>query len=175
MLVFYKELVHRVAEWMVAWFVHGALNTDNISLSGESFDYGPFAFLDRWDSNFTAAYFDQSALYAFGRQPEICQYNLHLLQDPLAMLVPREPMEERLNSLVSIYQNHYKFCMYRRLGLPLLQNSRVNGPLTSKESDFEPIKRTLKLLETWSIEYGKFFRDFTEQIIKRGLPERPEN
>ena len=62
LLAFYGELVERVArmaaEWMAAGFVHGVLNTDNMSLAGESFDYGPFAFLERWDPSFTAAYFD---------------------------------------------------------------------------------------------------------------------
>ena len=89
-LSFYGELVERVAklaaEWMAAGFTHGVLNTDNMSLVGESFDYGPYAFIERWDPNFTAAYFDQTGLYAFGRQPIICHNNLRLLQEPLAMI-----------------------------------------------------------------------------------------
>jgi uncharacterized protein YdiU (UPF0061 family) len=92
LLAFYGELVERVArlaaEWMAAGFVHGVLNTDNMSLVGESFDYGPFAFLDRWDPSFTAAYFDQTGLYAYGRQPAICRKNLQMLQEPLALLLP---------------------------------------------------------------------------------------
>jgi uncharacterized protein YdiU (UPF0061 family) len=96
----YGELVERVArlaaEWMVAGFTHGVLNTDNMSLAGESFDYGPFAFFDRWDPGFTAAYFDQTSLYAYGQQPRICHHNLRLLQEPLAMLWPRQELEQRL-------------------------------------------------------------------------------
>ena len=54
---------------MAAGFVHGVLNTDNMNITGESFDYGPYRFLPRYDPNFVAAYFDQTGLYAFGRQP----------------------------------------------------------------------------------------------------------
>jgi uncharacterized protein YdiU (UPF0061 family) len=100
LLAFYGELVERVArlaaEWMVAGFTHGVLNTDNMSLAGESFDYGPFAFLDRWDPGFTAASFDHDGLYAYGRQPAICHENLRRLQEPLAMLLPRAGLEARL-------------------------------------------------------------------------------
>jgi len=58
------------ARWMAAGFVHGVLNTDNLNLTGESFDYGPWRFLLYNDPGFTAAYFDETGLYAFGRQPE---------------------------------------------------------------------------------------------------------
>ncbi len=70
---FYAELVQRVAElvaqWMVAGFCHGVLNTDNMSITGESFDYGPYAFIPTYDPKFTAAYFDYSGLYSYGNQP----------------------------------------------------------------------------------------------------------
>ena len=86
---------------MAAGFTHGVLNTDNMSLAGESFDYGPFAFIEKWDPSFTAAYFDQTGLYAFGRQPAICHNNLKLLQEPLSMLIHKEPMKEALNNFKS--------------------------------------------------------------------------
>ena len=67
------------ARWMAAGFVHGVLNTDNMNLSGESFDYGPYRFLPHNDPNFTAAYFDHAGLYSFGRQPEAVFWNLRQL------------------------------------------------------------------------------------------------
>ena len=77
---FLEEVCRRVArmgaQWMAAGFVHGVLNTDNINVTGESFDYGPWRFLPAYDPDFTAAYFDQSGLYAFGRQPEALVWNL---------------------------------------------------------------------------------------------------
>ena len=66
---------------MVAGFVHGVLNTDNMNVTGESFDYGPWRWLPRYDPMFTAAYFDHSGLYAFGRQPEAAAWNLTRLAE----------------------------------------------------------------------------------------------
>ncbi|MGC1199702.1 MAG: YdiU family protein, partial [Geitlerinemataceae cyanobacterium] len=73
---FYTELVQRVAElaaqWMAAGFCHAVLNTDNMSITGESFDYGPYAFVPTYNPKFTAAYFDYYGRYCYGNQPLIC-------------------------------------------------------------------------------------------------------
>ncbi|MBK5265418.1 MAG: YdiU family protein, partial [Alphaproteobacteria bacterium] len=63
------------ASYMAAGFVHGVLNSDNINITGESFDYGPWRFTPKWDPAFTAAYFDQTGLYAFGRQAEAIHWD----------------------------------------------------------------------------------------------------
>ena len=89
--LFYAELVQRVAElaaqWMSAGFCHAVLNTDNMAITGESFDYGPFAFLPTLDPSFTAAYFDHFGRYSYGRQPAICRWNLEMLQRPLERVI----------------------------------------------------------------------------------------
>ena len=74
------------ARWMAAGFVHGVLNTDNMNITGESFDYGPYRFLPHNDPNFTAAYFDQPGLYSFGRQPEAVFWNLQQLAGALSLV-----------------------------------------------------------------------------------------
>lgn len=74
------------ASWMLAGFVHGVLNTDNLNITGESFDYGPWRFLPTYDPDFTAAYFDESGLYCYRRQPEAVYWNLHQLAGSLALL-----------------------------------------------------------------------------------------
>ncbi len=74
------------AAWMVAGFVHGVLNTDNINISGESFDYGPWRFAPRCDPSFTAAYFDHGGLYAYGRQASSVAWNLEQLAGALLPL-----------------------------------------------------------------------------------------
>lgn len=81
-----------VAEWHVAGFVHGVLNTDNMNISGESFDYGPWRFLPAWDAGFTAAYFDHFGLYAFGRQAEALQWNLVQLAQALRTVAPADSL-----------------------------------------------------------------------------------
>src|SRR6202044_1793208 len=71
------------ASWMVAGFVHGVLNSDNMNVTGESFDYGPFRFLPAYDPDFTAAYFDHTGLYAYARQPGAVLVNLLRLAESL--------------------------------------------------------------------------------------------
>ncbi len=103
---------------MVAGFVHGVLNTDNINITGESFDYGPWRFAPEWDPGFTAAYFDHSGLYAFGRQPEAIQWNLAQLAGCLALLTDGH---ERLQASLEAFAEHFHAAlaagMVRRLGL----------------------------------------------------------
>ena len=84
------------ASYMVAGFVHGVLNSDNINVTGESFDYGPWRFTPLWEPGFTAAYFDHSGLYAFGRQAEAIHWDVAQLAVSLRPLVEAEPLIEQL-------------------------------------------------------------------------------
>jgi serine/tyrosine/threonine adenylyltransferase len=74
------------ASYLAAGFVHGVLNSDNINITGESFDYGPWRFAPEWDEEFVAAYFDEVGLYAFGRQPEAIHWDVAQLAGCLAMI-----------------------------------------------------------------------------------------
>jgi uncharacterized protein YdiU (UPF0061 family) len=102
---------------MAAGFVHGVLNTDNMSITGESFDYGPYRFLPRNDPNFTAAYFDQTGLYAFGRQPEAVFWNLQQLAGCFSLVTASEPLVEALNGFAAAYRAQLIAAMLDRLGL----------------------------------------------------------
>ena len=106
-----------VARWMAAGFVHGVLNTDNMSLTGESFDYGPYRFLPRNDPNFTAAYFDSTGLYAFGRQAEAVFWNLQQLGGCLSLVGETEPLIAALQGFASAYRQELIKAMLDRLGL----------------------------------------------------------
>ena len=86
------------AQWTAAGFVHGVLNTDNINVTGESFDYGPWRFLPSYDPDFTAAYFDHSGLYAFGRQPEALVWNLARLGGCLLPLAEQSALEAAMDA-----------------------------------------------------------------------------
>ena len=106
-----------VADWFAAGFVHGVLNTDNINITGESFDYGPYRFLPRLDPTFVAAYFDHSGLYAFGRQSEAVFWNLQQLAGTLVELTEQSP----LIAALQVYSRHLAQAvedrLFRRLGL----------------------------------------------------------
>ena len=105
------------ASYMVSGFVHGVLNTDNMNITGESFDYGPWRWLPAWDPGFTAAYFDQTGLYAFGRQPEALRWNLGQFAIALRPLVEAEPLVAALERFGPLYHDAMarRFCW--RLGV----------------------------------------------------------
>ncbi len=98
-----ERLADLAASWMVAGFVHGVLNTDNMNISGESFDYGPWRWLPTWDPAFTAAYFDQTGLYAFGRQPEAVHWNCGQMAVALRLLAEAEPLIAALDRFGELY------------------------------------------------------------------------
>jgi uncharacterized protein YdiU (UPF0061 family) len=106
-----------LAGWMAAGFVHGVLNTDNMVVTGESFDYGPWRFLPRNDPNFTAAYFDHNGLYSFGRQPEAVFWNLQQLAACLTRVTDQAGLLEALNGFSDAYRDALRAAMLRRLAL----------------------------------------------------------
>ncbi len=88
------------ASYMAAGFVHGVLNSDNINVTGESFDYGPWRFTPDWDPDFTAAYFDHYGLYSFGRQPEAIHWDLAQLAGCLSLVAEAPPLVRNAGRLV---------------------------------------------------------------------------
>lgn len=105
------------ARWIAAGFVHGVLNTDNLNVTGESFDYGPWRFLPEYDPAFTAAYFDQTGLYAFARQPEAVFWNLTQLAGCLKLVAGAEPLTDALNSFGPAYIRELRAAFLMRLGV----------------------------------------------------------
>ncbi|ALL12229.1 protein adenylyltransferase SelO [Caulobacter henricii] len=106
-----------LAGWMAAGFVHGVLNTDNMVVTGESFDYGPWRFLPRNDPNFTAAYFDHSGLYSFGRQPEAVFWNLQQLAACLTPVTDQAGLLAALNGFSDAYREALRAAVLRRLAV----------------------------------------------------------
>lgn len=99
-----ERLADLAASYMASGFVHGVLNTDNMNITGESFDYGPWRWLPRWDASFTAAYFDHSGLYAFGRQPEAILWNCGQFAIALRTLVETEPLVAAMERFGPLYE-----------------------------------------------------------------------
>src|SRR5260370_30226767 len=102
---------------MAAGFVHGVLNTDNMNITGESFDYGPYRFLPRNDPNFVAAYFDQTGLYSFGRQPEAVFWNLRQLAGALTLVADQERLGRALIGFAPALPHTVYGSMLKRLWL----------------------------------------------------------
>ncbi|MBE9138581.1 YdiU family protein [Nodosilinea sp. LEGE 07088] len=157
-LHFYGELCDRIArlaaQWMAVGFCHAVLNTDNMSITGESFDYGPYAFIDRYDPRFTAAYFDYAGRYSYGNQPIICQMNLKALQKPLKLVMPNADLEAALAPFKDRYETYYQQRLLQKLGFEHLE-SELAAALVSQ---------TLELLSAVEVGYHDFFLSLTQQF-----------
>jgi uncharacterized protein YdiU (UPF0061 family) len=105
------------ASYLAAGFVHGVLNSDNINIMGESFDYGPWRFTPYWDPGFTAAYFDHYGLYAFGRQPEAIHWDVAQLAGCLSLVTEAPALSELLAGWGERFERALVDAMLDRLGL----------------------------------------------------------
>jgi uncharacterized protein YdiU (UPF0061 family) len=105
------------ASYLAAGFVHGVLNSDNINVTGESFDYGPWRFTPEWDPDFTAAYFDHYGLYAFGRQPEAIHWDVAQLAGCLSLVAQAPPISDLLADWSDRFEQALVEAMVRRLGV----------------------------------------------------------
>ena len=114
---FALRVADMVAGWMVAGFVHGVLNTDNFNLTGESFDYGPWRFLPHLDPGFTAAYFDQTGRYAYGRQPSAAMWALCRLADCFVSLHDPDDLAATLSGFYPAMERHLSRRLCWRLGV----------------------------------------------------------
>ena len=178
-----------VAAWMAAGFVHGVLNTDNMNITGESFDYGPYRFLPRNDPNFVAAYFDQQGLYSFGRQPEAVFWNLQNLGGCLAMVSEQQPLVDALNGFADAYRGGLAAAMLKRLGLKSrgreLDAGLVNAAFTALAAGGERLRWEPFFFDWFCGDVGRAmasprgdiyggqpFADFRRRVAETE-PERP--
>ena len=105
------------ARFMAAGFVHGVLNTDNINITGESFDYGPWRFTPTFDAAFTAAYFDHAGLYAYGRQAEAIHWNVVQLAIALRSIANTDALLPAVEAFAPAYRAELIDAMLERLGV----------------------------------------------------------
>ena len=155
-----SEAVARTgADWITAGFVHGVLNTDNINITGESFDYGPWRFLPTYDPAFTAAYFDESGLYAFGRQPDVLAWNLTRLAEVLLPLGEHAELEAALNRFWPAFQRAIWAAILRRLGLGSL----------GVEQDSTLVQEVFGFLHASQMPFEQFFFDWRGGDARRAM------
>ncbi|MEO1039834.1 MAG: YdiU family protein [Pseudomonadota bacterium] len=125
-----KASARLAAQWMAAGFVHGVLNTDNLVVTGESFDYGPWRFLPHFEPGFTAAYFDETGLYAFARQPEAVFWALQQLAGALSLVGERDGLIASLEAFPQHYRAALPRAFLHRLGLSGLSPEEDAGFVT---------------------------------------------
>ena len=159
-LAWFEEVCRTTARMIVHWlrvgFVHGVMNTDNMSILGLTIDYGPYGWLEDYDSNWTPNTTDAAShRYAFGKQPQIAHWNLVQLANALYPLIEQtEPLEKALSSYVQEFESGWQTMMAHKLGLqsftPDLDDSLVAGLLEIlqlAETDMTIFYRRLASLE----------------------------
>lgn len=124
-----KATASMIGQWMATGFVHGVMNTDNFNITGQTFDFGPFRFLPVSDPNFVAAYFDETGLYRFGRQPTQGMWALQQLASSLLPLAEAEDLAAALGVYSPAFQRTFARHTLALLGL-------VDGPNLDEDLTF---------------------------------------
>lgn len=139
-----------VASWLAAGFVHGVLNTDNMNITGESFDYGPYRMLPIHDARFVAAYFDDNGIYSYGQQPTAVFWNLQQLAGALSELCDKERLIAVLETFPDRYRTALKDQTLFRLGLQQ----------DDEASDFQFVGEIYAFMNASQIGFERFFFDW---------------
>lgn len=148
-----KKQSYLVAMWLSIGFVHGVMNTDNMSIFGETIDYGPCAFMDYYDQNMVFSSIDEYGRYAYNNQPKICQWNLSCLAEALLPIVDSskdhaiELCTEVLNSFNQDFKSNFYKLMIKKIGL--------EGELIE---DFMLVQNLLDLMQKYKADFTLTFR-----------------
>ena len=170
-LTFFKSVTEAqaalVARWMSLGFIHGVMNTDNMTVSGETIDYGPCAFMDAYSAQTVFSSIDTHGRYAYANQPSILSWNLARLAETLLPLV--DPDKDRAIELLTaavqnvgpIYESHWLNLMRSKIGLS------TKGP-----SDLELINDLLSLMEDSHADFTLVFRHLSNFLRGDGSQVR---
>ncbi len=142
-----KNTAEMIAKWQSVGFAHGVMNTDNMSIIGETLDYGPYAFLDDYDPEFICNHSDNTGRYAFDQQPTIGLWNLNVLAHALSSLMDRETLSAALSEYEPILVKHYAELMRKKFGFA-----------EQHDTDQSLCANILHLLAQDKVDYTVFFR-----------------
>ncbi len=162
-LKMYAEIVKNtattIAAWMSVGFNHGVMNTDNMSIDGRTIDYGPFAFLDDYQSHYICNHTDKDGRYSFKGQVGIGHWNLQRLAMALSPLMNHESASEILDEVYyEAYKDEYSSRMTKRLGL-----------YEKNEDDAYLIHSMLEALANATIDFNLFFRKLSTYDGEKSL------
>ena len=165
-LQWFDEVCRRTADLMVHWmrvgFVHGVMNTDNMSILGLTLDYGPYGWLDNYDPDWTPNTTDAAGRrYRFGHQPQIAQWNLAQLANAIYPLIQdANPLQQAVDNFAERYQREWKTMMARKLGLSAFE----------PHTDDALIKELLSILPSIETDMTIFYRRLADLDISVESP-----
>jgi uncharacterized protein YdiU (UPF0061 family) len=156
---FFKSVVEQtacmIAQWQACGFSHGVMNTDNMSILGETFDYGPYGFMEDYFPSFICNHSDHQGRYAFKNQPYIGLWNCSALGHALSSLISEESQGEILKTYESIFQNKLAELYRKKLGFTKLRND-----------DALLIQGLLDIMESEKLDYTNTFRNLTQAVTE---------
>ena len=159
---FFTQVVERTAEMIARWqaygFCHGVMNTDNMSILGITFDFGPYAFLDDFDARHICNHSDHGGRYSFENQVPIAHWNLAALAQALSPLIAVEKLREAIDLFLPRYEAVWLDLMRQRLGLCAVE-----------EADKTLVQELLQLMQTSAIDYTRFFRELGDSAPEQAL------
>ena len=154
----FEQICQRTATMIAAWqavgFAHGVMNTDNMSILGLTFDYGPFGFIDDYEPGYICNHSDYSGRYAFDQQPSIALWNLSALGYALTPLLDKTEIDHGLEHYQDTLQQQYSHNMRQKLGLTI-----------TDESDTVLFSELFQLLKQHHVDYTLFFRTLSHITI----------
>lgn len=148
------------ASYIAAGFVHGVLNSDNIAITAQSFDYGPWRWTPFWDGNFTAAYFDHAGLYSFGRQPEAIHWDVVQLAASLRAIAEADTLAPALESFPEDFRRALAGKLLARLGVEPEGSDRDEALISAIET----------ALAARNVEIDRFFFDWRGGKLRGPTP-----
>ncbi len=152
---------HMAAHWQAIGFAHGVMNTDNMSILGDTLDYGPFGFMDGFEPGFICNHSDHMGRYAFDRQPGIAMWNLQALAVAVQSLVPWEAVNASLGKFVERFAKRYSVMMRAKIGLagqPAEDEAQEEAQEEAKEADSSLVTDLLGLMKRSTADYPLSFR-----------------
>ena len=158
--VIVKETANMIAHWQACGFNHGVMNTDNMSILGETFDYGPYGFMEDYNPNHVCNHSDHQGRYAFKNQPYIGLWNCSALGHALSSLISEESQGEILQTYEAIFQDTLAELYRKKLGLDL-----------AKPEDATLIQGLLDIMESEKLDYTNTFRNLTQALAEENTPE----
>ena len=158
--VIVKETANMIAHWQACGFNHGVMNTDNMSILGETFDYGPYGFMEDYNPNHVCNHSDHQGRYAFKNQPYIGLWNCSALGHALSSLISEESQGEILQTYEAIFQDTLAELYLKKLGLDL-----------AKPEDATLIQGLLDIMESEKLDYTNTFRNLTQVLAEENSPE----
>lgn len=159
-----KRQIDLIVDWMRVGFIHGVMNTDNMSIAGETIDYGPCSFMNSYHSNTVFSSIDRQGRYAYGNQPRIAHWNLAILANALLPLIAKEEKEavkeaeQVIQTFPNLYRTRFNNMMLNKLGI--VQHSIEDRKL---------VDELLNIMEMHQVDYTNFFVSLRYNSIEEKL------